>query len=90
MFYSIAKIGNGVMTSPDALPETMSAVRLTGHGGFDRLEYRTDVHTPRPKPGEVLINVAAAGVNNTDTNTRIGCTEPGRKCKACARSIDAR
>ena len=30
------------------------------------------LHTPRPKPGEVLINVAAAGVNNTDINTRIG------------------
>lgn len=47
----------------------MSAVHLTGHGGFDQLEYRTDVHTPRPKPGEVLINVTAAGLNNTEINT---------------------
>jgi NADPH:quinone reductase-like Zn-dependent oxidoreductase len=50
----------------------MAAVLLTGHGGMDRLEYRTDIRVPRPKSGEVLIRVAAAGVNNTDVNTRIG------------------
>lgn len=55
-----------------SLPETMHAVRLNGHGGFDQLEYRTDVPVPRPGPGDVLIRVAAAGVNNTDINTRIG------------------
>lgn len=50
----------------------MAAVLLTGHGGLDRLEYRTDVPVPRPARGEVLIQVAAAGINNTDVNTRIG------------------
>jgi NADPH:quinone reductase-like Zn-dependent oxidoreductase len=50
----------------------MAAVLLTGHGGLDRLEYRTDVPVPRPEEGEVLIQVAAAGINNTDVNTRIG------------------
>lgn len=54
------------------LPRQMSAVLLTGHGGFDRLDHRTDVPVPTPGPGEVLIEVAAAGVNNTDINTRIG------------------
>ncbi len=53
-------------------PTTMSAVLLTGHGGFDRLEYREDVPVPEPGSDEVLIRVAAAGVNNTDVNTRIG------------------
>ena len=73
MFSIRTKNGDGVsMTSRNSLPETMSAVRLTGHGGFDKLEYRTDVDVPRPGPGEVLIDVAAAGVNNTDINTRIG------------------
>ena len=56
---------------PD-IPKTMAAVLLTGHGGFDRLRYRTDVPVPAAKRGEVLIRVAAAGVNNTDINTRIG------------------
>ncbi|MQY43864.1 zinc-binding dehydrogenase [Epibacterium sp. SM1969] len=50
----------------------MKAVLLTGHGGFDKLEFRKDVATPQPAAGEVLIRVAAAGVNNTDINTRIG------------------
>ena len=50
----------------------MHAVVLTGHGGLEKLEYRTDVPTPQPKPGELLIRTAAAGVNNTDINTRIG------------------
>ena len=54
------------------LPKIMHAVVLTGHGGFDKMEYRTDVLVPSPKKNEVLIRIAAAGVNNTDINTRIG------------------
>ncbi len=50
----------------------MAAVQLIEHGGVQALQYREDVPTPRPGAGEVLIKVAAAGVNNTDINTRIG------------------
>jgi len=50
----------------------MHAVLLTGHGGYEKLAYRDDVPVPRAAAGEVLIRVAAAGVNNTDVNTRIG------------------
>ena len=50
----------------------MSAVQLVGHGGLDMLRYRGDVPAPVALAGEVLIRVAAAGVNNTDINTRIG------------------
>ena len=53
-----------------SIPETMAAVLLTGHGGLDKLEYREDVPVPQPKMGEVLIRVLAAGINNTDINTR--------------------
>lgn len=52
------------------IPTTMAAVYLTGHGGLDQLEYRTDVPVPRPGNTEVLIQVGAAGINNTDINTR--------------------
>ncbi|GAA1406514.1 alcohol dehydrogenase [Glutamicibacter uratoxydans] len=52
--------------------KTMAAVVLTGHGGIEKLEYRTNVAVPSPGPGEVLINVKASAVNNTDINTRIG------------------
>jgi NADPH:quinone reductase-like Zn-dependent oxidoreductase len=48
----------------------MKAVLLKGNGGFDQLEYRDDVPVPEPLEGEVLIRVGAAGVNNTDINTR--------------------
>ena len=54
------------------LPETMHGVQLVGHGGIDKLVYREDLPTPEPGIGEVLIRVAAAAVNNTDINTRIG------------------
>lgn len=54
------------------IPRTMTAVLLTGHGGPEKLDYRTDIPVPQPKPGEVLIRVAASAVNNTDINTRIG------------------
>ena len=54
------------------IPPRMTAVLLTGHGGPDVLELRDDVPTPEPGPGDVLIEVGAAGVNNTDINTRIG------------------
>ncbi|MAY62656.1 MAG: alcohol dehydrogenase [Rhizobiales bacterium] len=49
----------------------MMAVVTTGTGGYDRLDYR-QVDRPVPGPGEVLIKVLAAGVNNTDLNTRLG------------------
>ena len=54
------------------IPATMHAVQLTGHGGIEQLEYRTDIPVPQPAEGEVLIAVRACGVNNTDINTRIG------------------
>lgn len=53
-------------------PDNMRAVLLTGYGGFDKLDYRDDIPVPIPGPDEVLIRVGAAGINNTDINTRIG------------------
>ena len=50
----------------------MRGALLTGHGGYDKLEIRDDVPVPKPGPNDVLIRVTAAGVNNTDINTRIG------------------
>ena len=56
----------------DTIPNVMSGVQLIGHGDFDQLQYRTDIPTPQLAAGEVLIRVAAAGINNTDINARIG------------------
>lgn len=49
----------------------MKAVVTTGNGGYEKLEYR-DVPVPTLGPGEVLLQVLAAGVNNTEINTRLG------------------
>lgn len=49
----------------------MLGILLTGHGGFENLEVRNDIPVPQVGPGDVLIQVRAAGVNNTDINTRI-------------------
>ncbi|MEQ1699237.1 MAG: alcohol dehydrogenase family protein [Ilumatobacteraceae bacterium] len=50
----------------------MRAVLLTGHGGYECLDIRDDVPVPTPGPGELLVRVGAAAVNNTDVNTRVG------------------
>ncbi len=50
---------------------TMKAVVTTRNGGYEKLDYR-DVPIPAPRRGEVLLKVLAAGVNNTEVNTRLG------------------
>jgi len=54
------------------IPKIMHGVLLTGHGGLENLEYKTNIPVPTAKEDEVLIKIAAAGVNNTDINTRTG------------------
>lgn len=49
----------------------MKAVVTTGTGGYEKLNFTT-VPIPRPAEDEVLLRVLAAGVNNTDINTRLG------------------
>jgi NADPH:quinone reductase-like Zn-dependent oxidoreductase len=81
------------------LPRTMRAVLLKGYGGFEQLEYRDDVPVPVARAGELLIRVAAAGVNNTDINTRTGwyskavvegtTRDGGESGYAQARAVDA-
>lgn len=61
-----------IMTSPSSVPSLMAAVLLTGHGGPEKLVYRRDVPVPSPMAGEVLIEVAACGMNNTDVWVREG------------------
>ena len=56
---------------PTAGQSTMKAVVTTGWGGYEQLVYR-DVSVPVPGPGEVLLQVLATSVNNTDINTRLG------------------
>jgi NADPH:quinone reductase-like Zn-dependent oxidoreductase len=67
---------HGLLVCVTTTPPTMTAVLLTGYGGFDCLEVRDDVPVPHPDADEVLIKVSAAGINNTDINTRVGWYAP--------------
>lgn len=55
-----------------SLPATMSGVYLTRHGGPEALQWREDIPLPELTADSVIVKVLAAGVNNTDINTRIG------------------
>ncbi len=49
----------------------MTAIVTVGRGGFEQL-VPMQVPVPVPGPGEVLLQVLASSVNNTDINTRLG------------------
>ena len=60
---------------PDAIPETMTAVEISGKGGPEVL-VPASVAVPRPGPGQILIAVKAAGVNRPDVLQRQGSYPP--------------
>jgi NADPH2:quinone reductase len=49
----------------------MKAIRVLEHGGSDKLTV-ADIAVPEPKAGQVLVKVAAAGVNFIDIYQRMG------------------
>src|SRR6266511_3935918 len=53
------------------VPQTMKAVEISAPGGPEVLKL-TERPVPQPKPTEVLIKVAAAGVNGPDIVQRKG------------------
>ncbi len=58
-----------------ALPDTMRAVIAEGGGGPEVLKLATRP-VPRPGPGEILVRVAAGGVNRPDVLQRQGAYPP--------------
>ncbi len=56
---------------PEDSSNVMKAVVTAGNGGYDKLQCRV-VKLPTLEAGEVLLKVLAAGINNTEINTRIG------------------
>ncbi len=63
------------MAAVSNVPDTMTAVTLEGKGGPEVLVPGT-VPTPIAGPGQVLIRVAAAGVNRPDIQQRMGAYPP--------------
>ena len=62
-------------TDPVFIPAKMTAVEIQGKGGPEVLVAGI-VDTPRAGPGQILIKVAAAGVNRPDIQQRIGAYPP--------------
>ncbi len=60
-----------MQTTGEVSNHLMNAVMTTGTGGYDKLVFG-QVPVPTPGQGEVLIKVLAAGINNTEINTRLG------------------
>ena len=60
-----------------SVTSTRCAQILTGHGGLEKLVFKTGLPIPEPGRGEVLIKVAACGCNNTDVWTREGAYAKG-------------
>lgn len=59
----------------NVIPETMTAIEITEPGGPEVLQATTRP-VPRPKENEVLIQIAAAGVNGPDVMQRKGQYAP--------------
>ncbi|WP_337660082.1 NAD(P)H-quinone oxidoreductase [Anderseniella sp. Alg231-50] len=58
-----------------SIPSSMTAIEISQPGGPDVLKPAT-IPTPAPGAGEVLIKVAAAGVNRPDVLQRMGAYPP--------------
>ncbi len=57
------------------IPQTMKAVVFTGEGGPEVMAWE-DRPVPQPGPGQLLVKVAAAGVNRPDVLQRQGLYPP--------------
>ena len=64
-----------VSTPDTAVPATMTCIEITAPGAPEVLKPATRP-TPKPGPGEILIKVAAAGVNRPDVLQRYGKYPP--------------
>ena len=58
-----------------SVPETMTAIEISTPGGPDVLKAKV-VPVPKPGAGQILIKVAAAGVNRPDVAQRMGAYPP--------------
>jgi NADPH2:quinone reductase len=58
------------------VPERMTAIAIDGGKGPPDAMKAVQIETPRPGPGQILIRVAAAGVNRPDLIQRMGFYPP--------------
>ena len=58
-----------------SMPETMTAIEIATPGGPDVLQPKT-LPVPKPGAGQILVRIAAAGVNRPDVAQRMGLYPP--------------
>jgi NADPH:quinone reductase len=58
-----------------SIPSTMTGIALNGKGGPEVLQPQS-MAVPTPGPGQILVKVAAAGVNRPDVQQRMGAYPP--------------
>jgi NADPH:quinone reductase len=58
-----------------SIPNTMTGIALNGKGGPEVLQPQS-MAVPTPGPGQILVKVAAAGVNRPDVQQRMGAYPP--------------
>ena len=66
---SLKSLKNKERFSPSDSSTAMKAVVTLSNGGYEMLSYQ-DVPVPQPSDNEVLIQVLAAGINNTEINNK--------------------
>ena len=64
------------MTTTMTIPKTMRQIRFNGSGGPEVIEVETGAPIPSPGAGQVLVKVAAAGINRPDCLQRAGGYPP--------------
>jgi len=70
LLYLFLTCPNTVYSSQTVLPLWLG---MGCHCGIENLKYKNDIVVPIPKNDELFIRVkGAAGINNSDINTRIG------------------
>ena len=66
----------GIRSAMHAIPRTMQAIAIAGGKGPASALQLSQIETPQPKPGEILVRVRAAGVNRPDLKQREGAYPP--------------
>ena len=71
---------------PSSVPDTMNVIEIAEFGGPDVLK-PAKRPVPKPGPGEVLIEVVAAGINRPDMLQRQGGYRPWRCSMSDRKSV---
>ena len=66
----------------------MKAVQFNSFGGPEVLDI-VDIDAPHPGPGEVVVQVASAGINQLDTKIRSGVMQMGPASFPMGTGLDA-